>query len=662
MVLDDIFSDSSAETRPASSEYSSRSEAIGENLAAPIDRLAATTVDFILAVPVISLVIAPLSRRAKEAQVLGADEAWLMNVTSAIALGAFSLIIFQTIAIAIFGATPGKHVLKLRVVSMWTGERPPLLESFARALVWCLELGFLGIPFLSVFSNHRRRPFHDRIADTAVISLAKTRRTGPADLTEMSLYSGFQAACLAVVLFAVSANFMHYQRQHDVTLEATLQREDDGRLCPEIREAIHESSGRRAGQTKDRLEVALMLFNSRSIPSRCLDAEAEFALWQSHPLPLAYLAKGLAILERDEDAGRIYLEKVCEKAQENVAEFADACSMSTLVRAGLASSTEGTLEGDASEAKISRVGRESEVEAVLSTISVESKTYLKIAAIRNMVANGEDARALSILDGLSEPKGFGAFIAGERAKALWRLGRKSEALAALRAVTALSSRLTRVEMARWFCYNETEFGRCGEGQIAACSELKAVIDGDMSILKKPDVAVAYVRAESCAVEKPDWRGLATRIPLDEAREYLESLALLAEGDIEAGIAKLRSVADRSEAQPHSFVIEANTKLIDRTESREELEEFKSKWERLQTSAPEWRVVGRHLLRRLNHLGGFDDAINIGLRMVKNDPGDRETYKMMILAAKNSGKLQMALGLLAQIPGRKPAGEAREESP
>jgi uncharacterized RDD family membrane protein YckC len=675
MVLDDVFSESKDKARAEIGRHSASetlSETLDKSLAAPIDRLAATIVDFILAVPVITLIIAPLTRRAKEAQVLGADEAWLASVLWAIAVGAFALIVGQTIAVAIFGATPGKHILKLRVVSVWTGERPLAIESFARALMWCLELGFLGVPLLSVFSNHRRRPFHDRIAETAVISLTKSRRAGLAGPQERSVFSGFQAACLAVVLFGLSANFIKYQRHHDATLEAALLREDAGRLCPEVRDTIRESSARTAGRIKDRLEVALMLYNSGSFSTECLDAEAEFALWQSQTIPLAYLAKGLAVSETDEIAARAYLEKACEKArmQENANEFADVCLLGTLARAGLDSAREDESaiepenepENDADEVKLAILRRETEVESVLSALDSKTKTYLKIAALRNMLANGEDERALPILDNLNEAKSLGAFVAGERAKILWRLGRKSEALAAMRSITALSDRPARVETARWFCFNETEFGHCSEGSLAACSEFKAGVDGDTSFLKKPDVVVAYIRAKNCAVDKPEWRELAGKTPLLEAKDYLESLALLAEGNVDGGIAKLRSVAENRQARSHSIFIEANTKLIDRTESHAELEVYRVKWEHLKPSAVEWRALGRHLLNRLSHFRDFDEAINVGLRMLRSDPGDRETYKLMILAAKNGGKLRMALGLLEQIPGRKPASEAGEESP
>ncbi len=644
------------------------SKSIEKSLAAPIDRLAAVAADFILAVPVITLVVAPLSRRAKEAQVLGAEEAWLTTVISAIALGAFALILFQTVSIALFGATPGKRILKLRVVSMWTGEKPLPLEAFARALVWCLELGLLGVPLLSVFANYRRRPFHDRIADTAVISLAKARRAGPADLPEMSVFSGFQAACLAVVLFVFSVNFVEYQQHHDATLEATLQREDSGRLCQEVRDAIRESSARKAGankeQKKDRLEVALSLFNSGTLSSECLDSEAEFALWREQMLPLAYLAKGLVAVEKDETVGRAYLDKACEKARahEQTEEFADVCRLSVLARAGLKSDLENELDSDPNEAKLATVRREVEVEAIFSTLETKTKSYLKIAAIRNLSANGEDERALSILNGLNEPKSLGPFIAGERAKALWRLGRKSEALAAMRSLVALSDRPARVETARWFCYQETDLGRCGIGPAAACAELKAVIDDDDTFLKKADVAIAYIRATSCGIEKPNWRELAGKVPLSEAKDYLESLALLAEGDIETGTTKLRTIAEKSTSRSQLFALEANAMLINRTQSREELETFKSDWEQIKPSASEWRILGRHLLARMSHFGAWDDAINIGLRLVESDPGDRETYKLMISAAKSAGKLQMALGLLAQIPGRKPAAESSEEAP
>jgi len=657
MVLDDVFNPrpESSASDPRSPEEAARR--LDARLASPIDRLAAVVADLVLVVPVIALLVAPFTFRAKEARLLGEDQ-WLETaVLSGALLAALAWIVYQTAFNALYGGSPGKLILRLRVVSVWSGERPSFSEAFLRALVWVCEGAAFGVPFLSVFSNLRRRPLHDRAAETRVIVLARNREVGLSTLPEMSLASGFQSACLAMATMVFSVNYFQYQSDQSSTAAAALKREDEGRLCPEVREALHESPKRQTGSLRDRLEVALLLSAAEQLESECLEQEADFALWKNGPPALAYLAKGLVVGARSERKSLEYLDEACREAHASGGD-ADACRLATLVKNERETDGADDDAGDGVEVKQKAAQRDAEAEAIISGLGADTQPYLIVAVAKRLVSAGEIERALDLLDSLHDVRRLGGFVARERAKALWRLGRKSESLAAMRSVIDMSESKTRLETARWFCDRETDFGACNEGGQVACSELKRSIDRDPHALIRADVAVSSIRGERCVSDKPDWREMKERIPSDEGKALLESLALIDEGNVPAAVEKLRALAAGSgEGETSPFHIEAKAKLIDLARSVEELTSERRSWEQGAQGAPGWQTLGRHLIAKLCALRSWDDAIAIGLKLVKADPSDRETYAMMIDAAHGAGNVKMAQGFMARAPGRLPASHS-----
>ena len=195
MVLDDISLRHERKNDISKTDLSG----VASMLALPSERLAAVVGDLIVFAPLIAVALAPLKLRANQAQLLGDQSAWISLMAEAFFLGALVHILLQTIFIYYLSATPGKLFLGLRVVSIWGQRRPTAMEAFTRSTAWVLELLCLGVPWAAVFGNHWRRPFHDRLAETVVVSLRGHKRAGPAHLVEMSLASGFQSAMLTML-------------------------------------------------------------------------------------------------------------------------------------------------------------------------------------------------------------------------------------------------------------------------------------------------------------------------------------------------------------------------------------------------------------------------------------------------------------------------------
>ena len=70
------------------------------------------------------------------------------------------------------GMTPGKRLLKIRIVSL-THEQLGFWQSIERALGYGASFLEFGFGFMQFFINTNRRTVHDRIAETIVVRVVK---------------------------------------------------------------------------------------------------------------------------------------------------------------------------------------------------------------------------------------------------------------------------------------------------------------------------------------------------------------------------------------------------------------------------------------------------------------------------------------------------------
>jgi uncharacterized RDD family membrane protein YckC len=139
--------------------------------AEPGSRLAAFVVDAVFVASGQALLLAPVAWYwwAREAPQAPSEVALLPVMASvtlvplALVLGALYHVYFWSVK----GATPGKELLDLRVVTE-DGRSPiPLASALLRALGYLLSTASLGIGFLTVVFGGRG--LHDRIASTRVV-------------------------------------------------------------------------------------------------------------------------------------------------------------------------------------------------------------------------------------------------------------------------------------------------------------------------------------------------------------------------------------------------------------------------------------------------------------------------------------------------------------
>lgn len=244
-----------------------------------------------------------------------ADENELFVVIFSIGyVGYFCLI--QSLFIALWRATPGQYFLKIRC-EFHEGQELIFLRALARQLSFWLSFALLGIPFLSVMTNRKRRTFYDRVGDVSVVSTKNEFESHASDM-EFRYWQSFVATLVVFVGFLFSALiWKNYTKIVNRSASfATLY--EKNYFCSEIENVIGE----------DRLQVAVALNFAGQLTDACLDREADFVLWKQKfsDYSLAYYAKSLTT--DDPEKEKSYLEQACAgQKTENFSSLTQGCKI-----------------------------------------------------------------------------------------------------------------------------------------------------------------------------------------------------------------------------------------------------------------------------------------------------------------------------------------------
>lgn len=92
-------------------------------------------------------------------------------VTNAYALEYLGLkALYQTFFVALYGATPGKKAVKIRVVSIQSAATPTWGAAFNRAIFRLLSEIIFYLGFLWALFDSNNQGWHDRTAGTVVVN------------------------------------------------------------------------------------------------------------------------------------------------------------------------------------------------------------------------------------------------------------------------------------------------------------------------------------------------------------------------------------------------------------------------------------------------------------------------------------------------------------
>lgn len=650
MVLDDVYRGAERRSatkalRTSSADGQSADAPWEKRMAAPVDRMAAAIADVAFFAPAASLAMAPFRREALLAQLTASRGDWIAAAAGAgIALLAAG-VAYQAFFVAWMGATPGKKLFGLRVVSIWDGRNLRAGPSLVRAVAMGLEALALGAPWLAIFSNEKRRPLHDRVGDSAVVVAPGRSPVGAPTPSEAGTAAGIFAALLAVgaaVGLSVSGELATALRESE---DEARELEDRGMLCAAAADLRAEWP---EGSRPSRLEAALALAAAGLVDQNCLYKEADREAWKrSDRRALAYAAKAIARAD-DPASAEAYANKAC--AGEDAA--SDACLIARL--AGAQGARDEEAEAEARRQPRAEAGGpglfasvpEADVE-LLNRALRDPPVYVAAFAIRRRMELRDYSAALDLIANAPVRRGLAPFYESKRARALWALGRLPEARSSWTSSIASAAPDERIELRKDRCSFELERG-CAEETRRACASFVEDAAQATEALADHEAAVAFVRGGECA-EGLAWSAKAAKsaMPSEEGKAYVDAIERARSGNPSAAKEALKAyLATASGGDPMTF--DAQARLAALASTVAEAEEIRGSWQKSEFDGDAWSRAGRVLMRRFLELGAPKKALAAGLALRDRDPFNSEIGKTVVVAAYRSGDSKAASELLAAV--------------
>lgn len=530
------------EPKSASKASDASTSALGA--ASPLDRLAAHIADLVILLPLMAIAMAPFRREAVSARMsqdLAASDLAVLNaLIAALMVG----VLWETLLLAWKGTTPGRAMFGLRVVDLWSGKRPRPLNVFLRALSWWLSVLCLGLPFMAVFANDKRRPLHDRVADTVVVTRHARRVAAHPTTSELAFGAMFMTAGLVMLTSLVLMLSQKWSNKATSSGATSLASETSGMLCDEISQ-VHEEWRSAPGQPQaSRLSVALTMFFASRVDATCLQREADHVLWSKEDSTLGYLA--LAVSRPDLD-GRKYRDKVCADDLGSEACFVarsfHPVSELNLRDGGSAEETLGALQSLMTE-----------VESP-PPLSASSAEWYRAFRMERWWKSDAEAGLLALTTPAPH-RDLDATYATWRAQFLWQLGRDSEARAMLNEKLPLFYPREKFRAQVAWCGAELALQGCGAAAKRACAAPLESLERNEPIaqfLNDRQVIDLYRGAECQDQGRPSANLVArlSREASSEARRWLTATQAWREGDrklARAEIEKLLGVETAESAE------------------------------------------------------------------------------------------------------------------
>jgi uncharacterized RDD family membrane protein YckC len=104
--------------------------------------------------------------------ILTTPEAFASSIILWLMVGQCIPIFVTGVMWAVWGTSPGKRALRLRIVDADTGQSMTVTQAILRTFAYLLTFATFGAGFLWVLSNPRKQALHDRVANTVVIDVA----------------------------------------------------------------------------------------------------------------------------------------------------------------------------------------------------------------------------------------------------------------------------------------------------------------------------------------------------------------------------------------------------------------------------------------------------------------------------------------------------------
>ncbi|MCB9026054.1 MAG: RDD family protein [Bdellovibrionaceae bacterium] len=619
MVIEDIHSD--LELNKSKKAYNFKENIY---LADPMDRGAAFIVDiFIILLPILMLSNAPFKRMIFSSILLDNNYDFIFSIVIGTITSVFTITLYNTLSTYLLGASLGKLFLGIKVVDIWTYNKPRFFTCLLRSTAWWIGVFTFGFSFSSIFTNARRRTLHDRISETIVISEKDKAITKPG-IYESSAVKGIFAGFLAFV--CVISMLIFYKAHRNLSQNSQISEllEEKGGLCSAVGKAYRAWPIEFESETP-RLEVAMALFAAGSINEECLESEATFIFKQDIKSGLGYLAKAFVYSDRIK-LSESYQRRVCE-LDKNSRE----CSMSKLV-------------ADWEEEDWNKISSE------FIEVDKSWPLYIQLWAIRNAVSFGDFIFAKKLLQDLPDLEVLKSFKINFKAKAYLADNDASQ----MDSITdlALSSLedIEKINLSTWLCYQQISMD-CNNANSRSCQYFKNNYDHELlsnTLFSLTALHASYCKGQILSdLESPN-RG--TRKLQEALKKYKanESVGL----DMLWSIYK--NTGNKIEVRE-----EAARYFLDKAEKQQDLEKFVILW-KTKTQGYEWQKTGHILFNKLNKFKYYIKSVEVGSVLTQFFDKNESFRKDLAMALYHTGEPLKAWQLISSYnkihPGRSPASQ------
>jgi uncharacterized RDD family membrane protein YckC len=664
MVISDPF-ESPRHSRHRSSGPEDRGKT---HIAIPMDRMASHVADFILLAPIMAFAMSPFRRAVGEAKLLDRVAESDLALIQCLIAATFVGIIWETAFIGVWGTTPGRAIFGLRVIDVWTGSKPRLFNAFLRAITWWGSVLFFGAPFFGVYSNPRRRPLHDRAADTEVRSVNTKRQSANPRLTELAAGSLLTSLTMFFAALILTAQFAHLRERSRINDLAS-----EPKLCEDVTSAL--STWDQSAAEPTRIQVALSLSVAGYVDNGCLEKEADFALWNNGGRLLGYFAKGLNRFRQDPEESEKYFAKVCELEPDS-----DACRLIGWYRKlpdsyenrQIASNSREEFDdpevalNDQSQLNDSLEGLARSMlpqDSRRARSGTEPADWYRLLVISELFRNrGDPELILRLATRPGRHLAVGAKLVEHRMRAMWRLGQKDQAKAMVFTSVDALPQLSRSELTTWLCSREIYQSSCSADAMRACDLMQSAVDRSNGDHALPLYLLASARHSECRIQSGKGTtglltSLAQQVVGEQGKEFFESLRLMRSSEREKGLELLRKLAAsivKPEAQENLYVTEANIRLLEELSRlpvgdrniEVEISDLRERWYRT-PNASRYEDWGRALFEALLKRGDWRSATEVGVLLGAGFEfeNDRRFRSRLAITAWKAGKKKLAAELL-----------------
>jgi len=535
--------------------------------AKPIDRLAAQVFDIgVVIAPIFLLATAPFKVMLYHGFLIENQEEVVLASIAHACLGVVIFIAYHFFCNLYFQTTLGKHLFRLQVVDVWTGSPLNVWRSLGRAIMSALSFLTLGLAFLPMLSNDRRRALADLCFDSEVISLKPNKGATP-HRNEKWLVRGVYGLATFIFLFAsmtLCRSVLNYSANQE-DLSAWFM--DRASKCESIDEAMSQWPVGKDERKASRLRVSLALYAAGIVDRKCLQSEADNeASFSNEPSSLYYLAQSFAHSD-ETDVSDSYLKQVCDQDAQS-----SSCELSQIVSAWSQEDWE----------RMDKAFSEMQHPDVVAAVW----------AIRHFMKQGQPEQAFTWIKRVSPNKALGNFLQVQRVKALWLMNHTAEAqIGALQALESLPDDW-QVDLASWMCTQETSL-ECNKNASLSCNWLAGQ---KLSAQDDPALAVAMLHAEECSGEPMHYSELSQLNTLSSWPLLVRLVKEEKSGDKEFAIKLVKKIA-YDENEPEDFRLEAYRRYIEMADNHSLTKSVSDMRELPQQM---WRELQPRLVQELDH--------------------------------------------------------------